>query len=76
MVLPAGVTTKEAASSFVNPMTALAMIENMRSEGDMTLVHAAAASNLGQMLNRVCLNDGIELVNIVRKPEQVALITI
>lgn len=74
MVMPEHITAKEAASSFINPMTALAMIETMRSEGHTALAHAAAASNLGQMLNRVCLDDGIDLVNIVRKPEQVALL--
>ena len=68
--MPAGVTPKQAASSFVNPMTALGMVETMRREGHKALVHTAAASNLGQMLNRICLADGIDLVNIVRKPEQ------
>jgi len=68
--MPEGVTPKEAASSFVNPMTALAMLETMRMEGHTALVHTAAASNLGQMLNRICLADGVDLVNIVRKPEQ------
>ncbi|MDO8374248.1 MAG: NADH oxidase, partial [Polaromonas sp.] len=58
----------------VNPLTALGMVETMRSEGHTALVHTAAASNLGQMLNRICLKDGIGLVNIVRKPEQAALL--
>lgn len=68
--LPAGTTAVEGASCFVNPLTALAMTEAMRLEGHTALVHTAAASNLGQMLNRICLADGIPLVNIVRKPEQ------
>ncbi len=68
--MPAAVSPAQAASSFVNPMTALGMVETMRDEGFTALVHTAAASNLGQMLNRVCLADGIDLVNIVRKPEQ------
>ena len=68
--LPEGTTATEGASCFVNPMTALGMIETMRAEGHKALVHTAAASNLGQMLNRVCIEEGIELVNIVRKPEQ------
>lgn len=63
-------TAQQACSSFVNPLTALCMIETMRKEGHTALVHTAAASNLGQMLNRLCIADGIELVNIVRKPEQ------
>lgn len=63
-------TAQQACSSFVNPLTALCMIETMRKEGHTALVHTAAASNLGQMLNRLCLADDIELVNIVRKPEQ------
>jgi NADPH2:quinone reductase len=70
MPLPDGTTAEEGASCFVNPMTVLGMIETMRSEGHTALVHTAAASNLGQMLNRVCINEGIDLVNIVRKPEQ------
>ncbi len=70
MPMPEGVTAKQAASSFVNPMTALSMVENMRMDGHSAIVHTAAASNLGQMLNRICQADGIELVNIVRKPEQ------
>ncbi|MBE2263083.1 MAG: zinc-binding dehydrogenase [Burkholderiaceae bacterium] len=75
MVLPAGATAAEGASCFVNPLTALGMVETMRREGHKALVHTAAASNLGQMLNRICLKDGIGLVNIVRKPEQATLLT-
>jgi len=63
-------TAQQAASSFVNPLTALCMIETMRNEGHKAIVHTAAASNLGQMLNRICIADGVDLVNIVRKPEQ------
>jgi len=72
--LPDGATATEGAASFVNPFTALGMVETMRREGHTALVHTAAASNLGQMLNRVCLADGIELVNIVRRPEQADLL--
>lgn len=70
MPLHDGDTAKDGASSFVNPLTALSMIETMRMEGHTALVHTAAASNLGQMLNRICKADGVELVNIVRKQEQ------
>lgn len=70
LVLPTGTTPAEGASCFVNPLTALGMVETMRREGHSALVHTAAASNLGQMLNRICLKDGIALVNIVRKQEQ------
>ncbi len=72
--LPAGTTASEGASCFVNPLTALGMVETMRREGHKALVHTAAASNLGQMLNRICIADGVGLVNIVRKPEQEALL--
>jgi NADPH:quinone reductase-like Zn-dependent oxidoreductase len=68
--LPAGITPAEGASCFVNPLTALGMTETMRREGHKALVHTAAASNLGQMLNKICLKDGIGLVNIVRSGEQ------
>ena len=68
--LPAGTTAAEGASCFVNPLTALGMTETMRREGHKALVHTAAASNLGQMLNRICIKDGIGLVNIVRSKEQ------
>lgn len=65
-----GVTPRQAASSFVNPLTALSMVENMRMEGHTALVHTAAASSLGQMLNRICIAQDIALVNIVRNQEQ------
>jgi NADPH:quinone reductase-like Zn-dependent oxidoreductase len=74
LVLPAGTNAAEGASSFVNPMTSLGMVETMRREGHTALVHTAAASNLGQMLNRICLKDGIELVNIVRGRHQEELL--
>ncbi len=74
LVLPAGATARDGASSFVNPMTALGMTETLRREGHSALVHTAAASNLGQMLVKLCQHDGIPLVNIVRKPEQEALL--
>ena len=74
LVLPAGTTPADGASCFVNPLTALGMVETMRREGHTALVHTAAASNLGQMLNRICLKDGVGLVNIVRKPEQEQLL--
>src|SRR5205807_5181459 len=72
--LPSGTTAADGASCFVNPLTALGMTETMRREGHKALVHTAAASNLGQMLNRICLKDGIGLVNIVRGPEQAKLL--
>ncbi|OKO78526.1 zinc-binding dehydrogenase [Bradyrhizobium sp. AS23.2] len=68
--LPSGTTPAEGASCFVNPLTALGMTETMRREGHKALVHTAAASNLGQMLNKICIKDGIPLVNIVRSKEQ------
>ncbi len=72
--LPAGTTAAEGASWFVNPLTALGMTETMKREGHKALVHTAAASNLGQMLNKICQEDGIGLVNIVRSPEQAKLL--
>ena len=74
VTLPEGVTPAEGASCFVNPLTVLGMTETMRLEGHTALVHTAAASNLGQMLQRVCLADRIDLVNIVRRPEHVTLL--
>lgn len=74
LVLPDGVTAPEGASSFVNPMTVLGMVETMAMEGHTALVHTAAASNLGQMLNRVCAEDGIGLVNVVRRADQEQLL--
>jgi len=72
--LPHDATAADGASCFVNPLTALGMVETMRREGHKALVHTAAASNLGQMLNRICLKDGVALVNIVRKAEQAGLL--
>jgi NADPH:quinone reductase len=74
LVLPEGATAKDGASSFVNPLTALGMLETMRREGHSGLVHTAAASNLGQMLVKLCMKDGVPLVNVVRKPDQEALL--
>jgi len=70
LVLPEGTAPADGASCFVNPLTSLGMVETMRREGHKALVHTAAASNLGQMLNKICLKDGIGLVNIVRSAEQ------
>ena len=75
LVMREGTTSAEAASCFVNPLTALGMVETMKAEGHTALVHTAAASNLGQMLNKICIADGVQLVNIVRKQEQVDLLT-
>jgi NADPH:quinone reductase-like Zn-dependent oxidoreductase len=74
LVLPAGATAADGASCFVNPLTSLGMVETMRREGHKALVHTAAASNLGQMLNKICIKDGVALVNIVRNAEQAALL--
>jgi len=69
-----GHTAKEGASCFVNPLTELSMIETMNMEGHSSLIHTAAASNLGQMLVRICQADDVQLVNIVRKEEQADLL--
>jgi NADPH2:quinone reductase len=74
LVMHDGVTAAESASCFVNPLTALGMVETMRMEGFNALIHTAAASNLGQMLQKICLADDVALVNIVRKPEQAQLL--
>ena len=74
LVMNEGVTPRESASCFVNPLTALGMVETMRGEGFTALIHTAAASNLGQMLQKICVADGVDLVNIVRKPEQAQLL--
>ncbi|WP_420993098.1 zinc-binding dehydrogenase [Cupriavidus sp. 30B13] len=74
LALAPGATPADGASSFINPLTALGMTETMRREGHKALVHTAAASNLGQMLNKICQQDGIGLVNVVRKQEQADLL--
>ena len=74
MCMPTEASAEQAASSFVNPMTALGFVETMRMEGYTGIVHAAAASNLGQMLVKICLEDEVPLVNIVRSADQVALL--
>ena len=75
MCMPVEASAAQAASSFVNPMTALGFVETMKLEGFTGIVHAAAASNLGQMLVKICLEDDVPLVNIVRSPAQVKLLT-
>ncbi len=71
IVMHEGTTPAQGASCFVNPLTALGMVETMKMEGHTALVHTAAASNLGQMLVKICLAEGVQLINIVRKQEQV-----
>ncbi len=74
LLLPDGTSPLDGASAFINPLTALGMVETMRREGHTALVHTAAASSLGQMLQRICLEDGVALVNIVRREEQADLL--
>jgi NADPH2:quinone reductase len=74
LALPAGTSAAEGASCFVNPLTSQGMVETMRLEGHKALVHTAAASNLGRMLNRICIADGVDLVNIVRTQQQAELL--
>jgi NADPH2:quinone reductase len=74
LLLPPGATSRQGASAFINPLTALGMLETLHREGHSALVHTAAASSLGQMLNRLCKADNIPLVNIVRSAEQVAIL--
>ncbi len=74
LLLPEGTTPRDGASCFVNPLTALGMVETMKAEGHKALVHTAAASNLGQMLNKLCNADGVPLVNVVRKSEQAEIL--
>jgi NADPH:quinone reductase-like Zn-dependent oxidoreductase len=70
LVLPEGTAPPAGASAFINPLTALGMVETMRLEGHTAIVHTAAASNLGQMLTRLCVADGIPLVTVVRSQDQ------
>jgi NADPH2:quinone reductase len=74
LALPEGATARDGAALFVNPLTAIGMVQTMRMENHMALVHTAAASNLGQMLVKLCLEEGVELVNVVRSPAQVAIL--
>ncbi|WP_112874603.1 zinc-binding dehydrogenase [Paracoccus endophyticus] len=74
IVLPDGASAAQGAALFVNPLTALGFVETMRAEGHKAIVHAPAASNLGQMLARICKADGVGLVNIVRSPQQAELL--
>ena len=76
LVLPPGTAPADGASCFVNPLTALGMVETMRREGHSALVHTAAASNLGQMLVKICIKDRVGLVNIVRSAQQAELLRV
>ena len=73
-LLPEGASAEQGASMFVNPLTALGFVETAHKEGHKAIVHTAAASNLGQMLQRVCLVDGVPIINIVRSPAQVSIL--
>ncbi len=72
--IPEGASAADGASMFVNPLTALGFVETAKNEGHSAIIHTAAASNLGQMLQKICLKDGIPLINIVRSPEQAAIL--
>ncbi len=74
LAMAEGTDPADAAAAFVNPLTALGMVETMRSEGHTALVHTVGASNLGLMLNRICVDDGVGLLNLVRHPEHVELL--
>lgn len=74
VALPASCSPADGASIFVNPMSTLCMLDVMRREGHKALVHTAAASSLGQMLNRLCQSEQIDLVNIVRTEPQAELL--
>ncbi|MCB0989369.1 MAG: zinc-binding dehydrogenase [Acidimicrobiales bacterium] len=74
VVMGEGTTAEQAAAAFVNPLTALGMVETMRAEGHKALIHTVGASNLGLMLNRICLADGVDLINIVRSTENVEML--
>ena len=74
LVMNEGTSSADAASSFVNPLTALSFLETMKMENHTAIIHTAAASNLGQMLVKICKDDSVPLVNIVRKDEQVDIL--
>ena len=74
VALPTGASAADGASMFVNPLTALGFVETARRDGHAAIIHTAAASNLGQMLQKICLADGIPLINIVRSPAQAAIL--
>ncbi len=74
LALADGTSPRQGAACFVNPLTSQAMVETMRMENHKALVHTAAASNLGQMLQKICIAEGVDLVNIVRKQEQVDIL--
>lgn len=75
LCMPLGdVASEDGASAFVNPMTALGFVETAKMEEQGAIIHTAAASNLGQMLVKICQEDDMPLVNIVRKAEHVELL--
>src|SRR5215469_709631 len=74
VALPEGKTAAQGASLFINPLTALGFVETARREGHEAIIHTAAASNLGQMLQKICLADGVPLINVVRTREQVEIL--
>jgi NADPH:quinone reductase len=74
LLLKPGTSAREGAAAFVNPLTALCMVETLRREGHGAMVHTAAASSLGQMLVRLCQAEGAPLINIVRSARQVELL--
>ena len=67
-------SAEEAASSYVNPLTALGFVETLKAEGHKAMAHTAAASNLGQMVLKLCLQEGIDLICIIRSDEQAKIL--
>ncbi len=69
VALPEGVTSSEAAAAFINPTTALCMLDTARSHGQDALIFTAAASSLGRMMHRLCVQENVEFIGVVRGPE-------
>lgn len=65
------ISYEHASMSFVNPLTAIAMLDVLKQKKSKAVILTAAASSLGRMLNRFLPPEGVEVINIVRKEEQV-----
>ncbi len=72
MVVPLkkGIDLEQGSMLLVNPMSVIAMLEVVKKGGHKAIANTAAASALGQMLNKVCMENNVSIVNIVRRKEQ------
>lgn len=72
--LPEDINYEIGAMHFVNPLTAIGLLDRAKLNKAQAIVQTAACSQLGRMIVRLCQEAKIPLINIVRKEEQVTIL--